>query len=445
MKKITRKKHLEMRIQSIPSHPKPKVELEQYATPSDIASDLLWNALSLGDIENKNVLDLGCGCGIFSIGSALLGAKSVIGVDIDEDSINLARKSADKFDVENVDFIVRDICDLTNDLDVDTIFQNPPFGSQKRADKGIDLKFVKKAYEFKPDVILGIMYKCSLYGKLASIGTGIPVIQTEHNSFERPSSAPMSSKDKFLKFYVNKIFDAVTVLTEADKKSIDNRLKNVYVMPNPLALQPAESVPQKKKIILSSGRLDSWHVKGFDLLFQAWSKIEKKHPDWDLQVAGWGSKQSTIDFVQQLAKYAGCVNRIQLLGFREDIVNLYKESSIFVLSSRYEGFGLVLIEAMSQGCACVACDYKGRQKEILCPEGVSSFRSQDSSLEICENGILCEPDNVEALAMAMDKMISDEELRRKIQENGIERSKYYSIDNTIARWEALINKVVNKA
>ena len=114
---------------------------------------MLWNALSLGDIENKNVLDLGCGCGIFSIGSALLGAKSAIGVDIDEDSINLARKSADKFDVENVDFIVRDICDLTNDLDVDTIFQNPPFGSQKRADKGIDLKFVKKAYEFKPDVI----------------------------------------------------------------------------------------------------------------------------------------------------------------------------------------------------------------------------------------------------------------------------------------------------
>ena len=306
--------------------------------------------------------------------------------------------------------------------------------------------------EFKPDVILGIMYKCSLYGKLASIGTGIPVIQTEHNSFERPSSAPMSSKDKFLKFYVNKIFDAVTVLTEADKKSIDNRLKNVYVMPNPLALQPAESVPQKKKIILSSGRLDSWHVKGFDLLFQAWSKIEKKHPDWDLQVAGWGSKQSTIDFVQQLAKDAGCVNRIQLLGFREDIVNLYKESSIFVLSSRYEGFGLVLIEAMSQGCACVACDYKGRQKEILCPEGVSSSKFhvssndlQDSRIEICENGILCEPDNVEALAMAMDKMISDEELRRKMQENGIERSKYYSIDNTIARWEALINKVVNKA
>ena len=153
MKKITRKKHLEMRIQSIPSHPKPKVELEQYATPSNIASDLLWNALSLGDIKDKNVLDLGCGCGIFSIGSALLGAKYAVGVDIDEDSINLARESADKFGIDNVDFIVSDVCELTDDLKPNTIFQNPPFGSQKRADKGIDLKFVKKAYEFEPDVL----------------------------------------------------------------------------------------------------------------------------------------------------------------------------------------------------------------------------------------------------------------------------------------------------
>ena len=306
--------------------------------------------------------------------------------------------------------------------------------------------------EIKPDVIIGIMYKCSIFGKLATLGTGIPVIQTEHNSFERPSSAPMSRKDKFLKFYLNRIFDTITVLTEADKKAIDNRLKNVYVMPNPLALQPVSPIPHKKKVVLASGRLDSWHYKGLDILFLSWSRIESKFPEWELQIAGWGSKQSTIDFVQQLAKDAGCENRIKLLGFRRDIVNLYKESSIFVLSSRYEGFGLVLIEAMSQGCACVACDYKGRQKEILCPEGVSSSKFhvssndlQDSRIEICENGILCEPENVEALAKALDKMISDEELRRKIQENGIERSKYYSIDNTIARWEALINKVVNKA
>lgn len=153
MKKITRKKHLEMKIQSILPHPKPKVELEQYSTPSIIASDLLWNALSLGDIEDKNILDLGCGSGIFAIGSALIGAKSACGIDIDEDSINLAFENADKMGIENIDFIVDDVMDIGNDFDVDTIFQNPPFGSQKKAERGIDLKFVEKACELSPNAL----------------------------------------------------------------------------------------------------------------------------------------------------------------------------------------------------------------------------------------------------------------------------------------------------
>ena len=153
MKKITRKKHLEMKIQSILPHPKPKVELEQYSTPSIIASDLLWNALSLGDIEDKNILDLGCGSGIFAIGSALIGAKSACGIDIDEDSINLAFENADKMGIENIDFIVDDVMDIGNDFEADTIFQNPPFGSQKKAERGIDLKFVEKARELSPNAL----------------------------------------------------------------------------------------------------------------------------------------------------------------------------------------------------------------------------------------------------------------------------------------------------
>ena len=145
---------------------------------------------------------------------------------------------------------------------------------------------------------------------------------------------------------------------------------------------------------------------------------------------------------------------------------LYQDASIFVLSSRYEGFGLVLIEAMSQGCACIACDYKGRQREIMCPEGHGSklppslshaprlrdstasvddlrFKVQGSNnkVELCETGILCEPDNVEALAEAMRKMIVDDEYRESVRKNAIERSKYYSIENTMDRWEELLNKL----
>lgn len=148
MKKITKKKHLEMAIQKVPKHPNPKVGLEQYSTPATIAADLLWNAYSLGDIADKKVMDLGCGTGIFAIASKLLGAASAIGVDIDKDSTDLASSYCG-----DVDFICSDICDLENDFDVDTIFQNPPFGSQKNAKKGADLKFISKAVELSPKVL----------------------------------------------------------------------------------------------------------------------------------------------------------------------------------------------------------------------------------------------------------------------------------------------------
>lgn len=148
---MKKKKHLEIAIDSIPSHPNPKVELEQYSTPSAIASDLLWNAYSLGDILGKNIIDLGCGCGIFTVGSSLLGSNKSIGIDIDEDSVKVARDFSK--DMENVEFIVNDVSDIDVDSEIDTVFQNPPFGSQKFARKGQDLKFINAALKLNPSII----------------------------------------------------------------------------------------------------------------------------------------------------------------------------------------------------------------------------------------------------------------------------------------------------
>ncbi|MBQ2226342.1 MAG: methyltransferase, partial [Methanobrevibacter sp.] len=138
MKKITRKKHLEMKLQSVPYHPNPDVTLEQYTTPSVIASDLLWNAYGLGDVEGKNILDLGCGTGIFAIASSLLGASLSVGVDIDGKSIDVAREFSQKLKLDNISFVCGDVCDYNADFKIDTVFQNPPFGSQKNAKKGQD-------------------------------------------------------------------------------------------------------------------------------------------------------------------------------------------------------------------------------------------------------------------------------------------------------------------
>lgn len=314
----------------------------------------------------------------------------------------------------------------------------------------------KKVRGNPPDVFIGIMGVFSLVAYIACIGLHVPVIATMHNSFERPSYVPMSKKEWILKYVVNKVFRIVTLLTKADALFIGKRINNTVVMPNPLALEPIFSIAHSNNVILAAGRLDDWHYKGFDVLIRAWAlvngklridngQLSYKGESWKLQIAGTGSEESQ-NYLKQLCKENGVEDSVEFLGFRKDVEKLYQDASIFVLSSRYEAFGLVLIEAMSQGCACVACDYKGRQREILSPtltlpegEGKTS-----QGIEVCENGILCEPDDVESLAAGLRKMIEDDEYRESVRAKAIERSKYYSIENTVDRWELLLNQVVKR-
>ena len=147
--RITKKRHLEMILQGIPLHKSPKVHLEQYITPANIAADILWNAYSLGDIEDKKVIDLGCGTGILAIGAALMGAEEVIGVDIDPDAIEVAKLQALKIGVDDItEFISMDIQNIIQKAD--TVIQNPPFGAQKAGTKNADRIFMKKAIEIAP-------------------------------------------------------------------------------------------------------------------------------------------------------------------------------------------------------------------------------------------------------------------------------------------------------
>ena len=327
----------------------------------------------------------------------------------------------------------------------------------------------KNVKDNPPDLFIGIMGVFSLLAYLACIGLNVPVISTMHNSFERPSYAPMSKLEWYFKFVVNKIYKIVTLLTHADASFIEKKLKNTVVMPNPLALTPAKSNFLRNNNILAAGRLNDWHYKGFDVLIRAWGKISNSEQlivnreGWKLQIAGTGSEES-LNYLKGLCKENGVEDSVEFLGFQKDIEKLYQKASIFVLSSRYEGFGLVLIEAMSQGCACIACDYKGRQKEILCPDGQvsgSKFKVQSSSfptegcgdaeletrnshVEVCETGILCEPDDVDALAEAMRKMMTDDQYRESVRMKAVERSKYYSLENTMDRWEYLLNQLVEK-
>lgn len=281
---------------------------------------------------------------------------------------------------------------------------------------------------YSPDVIIGVMGACTLVSKLAAVGKDIRIIMTEHNAFERPRYAPFSFTRKIFKFYINRLYDCVTVLTEADKKNIGNRLKKVHVMPNPLAITPYWGTCERKDKILAVGRLNDWFVKGFDLLIEAWGLIAANYPNWRVEIAGTGDNQN-IGLLNKLIEENGVTNSVKLVGFQSDVESMYRESSIFVLSSRYEGFGLVLIEAMSQGCACIACDYKGRQREII---------KED------EMGIICAPDNVNDLAQAIQKIINDKLCRETLQKNAIKRASQYELMKIMERWEELLKTVFIK-
>lgn len=297
--------------------------------------------------------------------------------------------------------------------------------------------------QYHPDLMIGIMWLASLRALVAARGLHIPVVSTVHDSFERPACAPMSRFEHFHKFVLNKLYDYVTVLTEADKRYIGKRLKHVTVMPNPLALTPVRFVADgqvvdkedeetmKQPFILAAGRLDDWHYKGFDLLIKAWSLVEQKTDSvgrkWQLKIAGKDTPEA-LGYLKRLCQEYHVDGSVEFLGFRTDIDHLMQEASVFVLSSRYEGFGLVLIEAMSQGCACVAADYKGRQREIIGDES---------------NGMLCPTEDAGSLAEKMQYLISHPDERLQMQRNAAERSKLFATENIIDKWERMLSDVAH--
>ena len=126
-------KHLEMTLQRVRGFSRPRAALEQYQTPAPLAARLLYHALMKGDIEGKQVCDLGCGTGVLAIGAALLGAETIVGIDIDERALAIARENAGLLDT-NITFLTADVRDGGCRERIgacDTVVMNPPFGAQK--------------------------------------------------------------------------------------------------------------------------------------------------------------------------------------------------------------------------------------------------------------------------------------------------------------------------
>lgn len=172
-KRLIRKLDLEMFLSRVASHPSPDVNLEQYTISVDAASAMLYLAAYMrDDIVGKRVLDLGCGTGRLALGAAFLGAKEVVGVDIDRVAIETAVRNSQKLNqTGKVQWVVADVGAVCGEFD--TVVQNPPFGVQKRR---ADRKFLAKAMEVGRVVYSlhkGSVEDRALVGRLRTGKTGL--------------------------------------------------------------------------------------------------------------------------------------------------------------------------------------------------------------------------------------------------------------------------------
>lgn len=232
-------------------------------------------------------------------------------------------------------------------------------------------------------------------------------------------------KNLFAKFWMRNLvsklkqLDRFVVLTEEDKSAWPE-LHNICVIPDPLSFVPKSISPLTEKRVIAVGRYV--YQKGFDLLLQAWAEIEQQFPDWHLAIFGDGNR---APYEQQMKNLGIDSSRCHLNGPIADIQNEYINSSIFAFSSRFEGFGMVLVEAMACGLPVVS---------FACPCGPKDI------IKNGEDGLLIEREDVEALAKGLSQVMNSDSLRHSMAKVGMENVRRFSMQHIAQQWKVIFEK-----
>ena len=237
-------------------------------------------------------------------------------------------------------------------------------------------------------------------------------------------------KDIFAKLWMRSLvcnlrkLDRFIVLTEEDRKQWPE-LTNIEVIPDPLSFQVDKFSPLFSKRVIAVGRYV--YQKGFDLLLQAWSIVEKHCKNWELTIYGQGNREPYELLIDELNIDR---KRCHICGPTNDIKKEYLDSSVFAFSSRFEGFGMVLVEAMSCGLPVVSFDCPCGPKDIV-SDGIDGY--------LVPNG------NVEQFADRLIKLITHPEDMLLLSKNAQDKSKKYSLDILSSRWKYVFDSLIFNA
>lgn len=288
-------------------------------------------------------------------------------------------------------------------------------------------KLTATLMELKPDITVSLLRReinfiTSIKDGSRKVGE-IHVNKDNYRNFEANDSSFI--KNLFAKWWMNNLMkklkglDHFIVLTHEDKEKW-NGIPHISVIPNPL-LNLSETIGTlDHKQVIAVGRYA--YQKGFDLLIEAWKEVADKHPDWKLNIYGSGNKQPYQELAQKLKIEEYC-------SLNDAVANIngkYLENSIFAFSSRFEGFGMVLTEAMSCGLPCVS---------FACPCGPKDIITDG------KNGYLVEPGNIKALADRICHLIENEELRKEMGKEARKRAEDFTEEKIMRQWVELFENI----
>lgn len=290
-------------------------------------------------------------------------------------------------------------------------------------------KLTSELMRLRPDITISLLRReinfiTNIQDGSKKIGE-LHINRAHYRNFEGKDASFV--KTLFSKIWMNNLIgklqrlETLVVLTEKDKESWIE-LNNVQVIPDPLSFQPRSISPIANKRVIAVGRYS--HEKGYDLLLSSWKVVSDACKDWKLEIFGDGESSSLNLLMDQLKiDKARCI----LHGRTSNIEKEYLNSSIFVCSSRFEGFGMVILEAMACGLPVVSFD---------CPWGPGSIISDRVDGCLIENG------NAEGLAEMLIQLIRSDNFKRELARNAIIKANQFAIDAIAIRWKLLFDSLM---